>query len=132
MNVETDAGRELAPTDPIPTEELALAVDTQIMRFLGVRFEIQDDIVKVWPRDVVPDETNWLVGERFSRNLSESMNVLDGLKVKVEFFQEDGWHWAQVTFADESEFQTEEAPTKELAGAYACCFALWGLSRSKS
>ena len=132
MNVQTDAGRENAPTNPESPEALGMLVDTQIMRLLGLRFEIQDDIIKVWSRDVVPDETNWLVGERFSRNLAESMNVLEGLAVTVEFFEEDGWHWADVTFGDEGWLQTAEAPTKELAGAFAACAALYGRSGGKS
>ena len=132
MNLKSDAGRETSPTDPDSPESLGLAVDTQIMRLLGLRFEIQDDIIKVWERDVVPDESNWLVGERFSLNLAESMNVLDGLKVQVEFFEDRGWHWARVVFGDEGELETQEAPTKELAGAYACCAALYGRSGGKS
>jgi len=117
---------------PREIEELALAVDTQIMRMLGLRFEIQDDIIKVWGRDVEPDETNWMVGERFSSNLAESMNILDGLKVTVAFHEDDGWHWAVVTFGDEGELETSEAPTKELAGAYAAWAALYGRSGGKS
>jgi hypothetical protein len=132
MNVVSDAGRDTSPTDPESPEALGLVVDTQIMRLLGLRFEIQDDIIKVWPRDVVPDETNWLVGTRFSLSLAESMNVLDGLGVTVEFFEEDGWHWADVIFGEEGELQTQEAPTKELAGAFACCAALYGRSGGKS
>lgn len=125
---EAGAGK---PSDA-EVEELCLAVDTRIMRLLGLRYEIQDDIIKVWERDVVPDETNWMFGERFSRNLAESMNVLDGLKVTVEFFEEDGWHWADVIFGEEGELQTAEAPTKELAAAFACAAALWGRSGGKS
>ncbi len=112
--------------------ELALYVDTQIMRLLGLRFEIVDDVIKVWPNDVTPDETNWLVGERFSQNLNESLNVLAGLKVEVEFFQVDRWHWATVTFGDEGEIETQEAPTKEMAGAFAVYAALWGRQGRKS
>lgn len=114
------------------TPDLALLVDTQIMRLLGVRFEIVDDIIKVWPNDVVPDETNWLVGERFSRNLDESMNVLAGLKVEVEFGEEDGYHWAVVSFGDEGELETQETTSKEMAGAFAACAALYGRRGHKS
>jgi hypothetical protein len=118
---------------PREVEELALTVDAQIMKLLGLRFEIQDDIIKVWAPEVeTPDETNWMFGERFSSNLAESMNVLDGLKVEVEFFEEDGWHWARVVFGDEGELETAEAPSKELAGAFACCAALFGRSGGKS
>lgn len=114
-------------------ERIALAVDTQIMKLLGLRFEIQDDIIKVWGHEVAsPDETNWMFGERFSTNLAESMNVLEGLKVEVEFHEEDGWHWADVTFGDEGYLQTMEAPTKELAGAFACFAALYGRRGGKS
>lgn len=132
MNLETVAERETPQTGPETPEALGLLVDTQIMRLLGLRFEIQDNIIKVWARDVVPDDTNWMVGERFSLNLAESMNILDGLKVKVEFFEDAGWHWADVIFGDEGELQTQEAPTKELAGAYAACAALYGRSGGKS
>ena len=114
------------------TPDLALLVDTQIMRLLGVRFEIVDDIIKVWPNDVVPDETNWLVGERFSRNLDESMNVLAGLKVEVEFGEEDGYYWAVVSFGDEGELETQETTSKEMAGAFAACAALYGRRGHKS
>lgn len=114
------------------TPDLALLVDTQIMRLLGVRFEIVDDIIKVWPNDVVPDETNWLVGERFSRNLDESLNVLAGLKVEVEFGEEDGHHWAVVIFGDEGELETQETTSKEMAGAFAACAALYGRQGRKS
>ena len=111
---------------------LALYVDTQIMRLLGLRFEIVDDTIKVWPNDVVPDETNWLVGERFTRNLDESMNVLAGLKVGVEFFEEDGWHWVVVSFGDEGELETTEATSKEMAAAFAVYAALYGRQGHKS
>jgi hypothetical protein len=105
--------------------DLGLIVDTQIMRMLGLRFEIVDDIIKVWPNDVTPDETNWLVGERFSRNLDESLNVLAGLKVEAEFFQVDRWHWATVKFGNGDEIETQEATTKEMAGAFAVWVALY-------
>lgn len=111
---------------------LAMLVDTQIMRLLGVRFEIVDDIIKVWPNDVVPDETNWLVGERFSQNLDESLNVLAGLKVGVEFFNEGEYHWAVITFGDEGELETQETHSKEMAGAFAAFAALYGRSGHKS
>jgi hypothetical protein len=114
------------------TPDMALLVDTQIMRLLGVRFEIADDIIKVWPNDVVPDETNWLVGERFSRNLDESLNVLAGLKVEIEFFNEGPYHWAVVSFGDEGELETQETYSKEMAGAFAACAALYGRQGHKS
>ena len=112
--------------------ELALLVDTQIMRLLGLKFEIVDDTIKVWPRDVVPDETNWLVGGRFSSSLEESMNLLEGLKVEVEFFESSGYHWAVVHFGEDGELETEEARSKEMAGAFAAYTALWGRRGNKS
>ena len=114
------------------TPDLAMMVDTQIMRILGFRFEVVDDIIKVWPKDVVPDETNWLVGDRFSQNLDESLNVLAGLKVGVEFFNEGPYHWAVVTFGDEGELETQETYSKEMAGAFAAFAALYGRSGHKS
>jgi hypothetical protein len=128
MKEDTEAGK------PSPEEvtELALVVDTQIMKMLGLRFEIQDDIIKVWERDVVPDETNWMFGERFSASLAASAELLEPFKVEVEFFEEDGWHWADVTFGDESYLQTAEAPTKELAGAFAACAVLFGHQKKVS
>lgn len=135
MTEEVKLKEDAGAGKPSPEEvaEIALMVDTQIMRLLGLRFEIQDDIIKVWgPEVIVPDETNWMFGERFSINLAESMNVLGGLKVEVEFFEEGGWHWADVTFGDEGCLQTAEAPTKELAGAFACCAALYGRRGGKS
>lgn len=132
---ETVAEAEIPGTGKAAPEDhstLALMVDTKIMRLLGLRFEIADDIIKVWGNDVVPDETNWLVGERFSQNLDESLNVLAGLKVSTAFFEEAGHHWAVVTFGDEGELETAEAPTKELAGAFAAFAALYGRSGHKS
>jgi len=130
MNQSEIVAEEKKPDGETP--DLALLVDTQIMRLLGVRFEIADDIIKVWPNDVVPDETNWLVGERFSRNLDESLNVLAGLKVEVEFGEEDGYHWAVVIFGDEGELETQETTSKEMAGAFAACAALYGRQGAKS
>jgi hypothetical protein len=105
---------------------MGLFVDTQIMKLLGFRFEIADDIIKVWDRDVVPDENNWLVGDRFSQNLDASMNVLNGLKVEVAFHEDQGFHWAIVTFGDEGELETRETESKEMAAAFALYAALYG------
>ena len=63
--------------------------------------------------------------------MSVTINALDARNVR-EFFEDAGWHWADVTFGDEGYLQTAEAPTKELAGAFACCAALYGRSGSKS
>lgn len=132
-NTDTVAERKIPESGNVSeSSELALYVDTQIMRLLGLRFEIVDDVIKVWPNDVTPDETNWLVGDRFTSNLAESMNVLEGLKVGVEFFEEDGWHWAVVTFGDEGELETTEARSKEMAGAFAVYAALYGRQTHKS
>lgn len=127
---ENVTARETSPTGDDPA--FALMVDTQIMRLLGLRFEIQDGFIKVWPNDVVPDDTNWLVGERFTLNIDESMNVLAGLKVEVEFFEEEGMHWATVTFPDEGELQTQEVHSKEMAAACATFCALYGRSGGQS
>jgi hypothetical protein len=133
MNQSDNVAEEKNPgTGNSPEADLGLLVDTQIMRLLGLRFEIADDIIKVWPRDVAPDETNWLVGERFSQNLDESLNVLAGLKVGVEFFEEAGFHWAVVSFGDEGELETQEASSKAMAGAFATYAALYGRSGHKS
>lgn len=136
MNQIDNVAGEKAPdgkeVSGVETPEACLFVDTQIMKLLGLRFEIVDDIIKVWERDVVPDETNWLVGDRFSQNLDASMNVLTGLKVDVEFFEEQGFHWAVVTFGDEGELETREANTKEMAGAFALYAALFGRRGDKS
>ena len=59
----------------------------------------------------------------------ESRALLDALR---PFFEEDGWHWARVVFGNEGELETAEAPSKELAGAFACCAALFGRSGGKS
>lgn len=132
-NIDNVAEAKNPGTGNAPEKDnLALYVDTQIMRMLGLRFEVTDGIIKVWPADVVPDETNWLVGERFSQNLDASLDIIAALKVEVEFFESAGYHWAIVRFGEEGELETQEAPSKTMAGAFAAFSALYGRRGHKS
>lgn len=105
--------------------DLALQLDCAIPRLLGLRCEVVDHYVKVWPNDVVPDDTNWLVGERFTQNIDECMNILEGLKAEVTFFEEANCHWAEVVFPEGS-ITTTECESKEMAAAFATYAALFG------
>lgn len=107
-------------------EDLALWLDLAIPRLLGLRAEVADDLVKVWPKEVIPDETNFLVGERFSQNLDESINILNGLNATLELNEEDGHHWAVVTMP-QGVIETDETTSTEMAGAFAVYAVLWGL-----
>lgn len=106
-------------------KDLALQLDCMIPRLLGLRCEVMDDYVKVWPNDVIPDETNWLVGERFTQNVNECMNILEGLGAEVSFHQEAGMHWVELVFP-EGTITTDECDTKEMAAAFATYGALYG------
>jgi hypothetical protein len=113
-------------------QDLALQLDAAIPQMLGFRCEVVDDYVTVWPKDVVPDDTNWLVGDRFTQSLPECMNILDGLKAEVTFHEEAGFHWVELTFPEGS-ITTSECDTKEMAAAYATYAALFGKqNRAKS
>lgn len=107
------------------SQDLALRLDCMIPQLLGLRCEVTDGYVKVWPNDVVPDETNWLVGDRFSQSIPECMNILEGLKAEVVFHEDAGMHWVELLFP-EGAIETDECETKELALAYATYGALYG------
>ena len=124
-NIDNSAG-EGNPTQR--EEDLALWLDLAIPRLLGLRAEVMDEVVKVWPKDVVPDETNFLIGARFSQNLDESRNILDGLNATLELFEEAGNHWAVVTLP-QGTIETNETTSPEMAGAFAVYAVLWGLSK---
>jgi len=51
-------------------------LDTRIARLLGLRAEVQDEIMKVWPWDVAPDESNWSVGTRYTKEPAKTAELL--------------------------------------------------------
>ena len=115
----------------VPTqrkEDFPLWLDQQIMLMLGLRAEIMDEFIKTWPTDVIPDETNWLVGSRFTQSLEECENIIAGLKGSLTLHEQDGNHWAVVTLA-QGEIESIETTTKEMAAACAVYGALWGLRK---
>lgn len=112
------------------SQDLALLIDLMIPQLLGLRAEVMDDFVKVWPNDVVPDETNWLIGARFTQSIDECMNILDGLKAEVTFHEESGLHWVEVVFPEGS-ITTNECETKEMAAACATYACLYGKRNGK-
>lgn len=128
MNEVNDncAGAGDSPSREI--EDLALWLDLHIPTLLGLRSEVMDDFIKVWPKDVIPDETNFLVGARFSQSIDECMNILDGLNAQLEFFEDDGAHWAEVTLP-QGTIETNEAESKEMAAAFAVYAVLYGLRK---
>lgn len=107
------------------SKDVALQLDCMIPRLLGLRCEVMDDYVKVWPNDVIPDETNWLVGERFTQNVDECLNILEGLKADVSFHEEAGMHWVELVFP-EGTITTDECDSKAMAAAFATYAALYG------
>jgi hypothetical protein len=121
--VDVDAGRENPEPFGKEDAEESLMVDAAIMKLLGFRFEVMDDFVKVWPKDVtVPDETNWLTGARFSRSETDCLALLEAMKVGIEFFEEASVHWAEVSLnVGEFMIRTTRTYSKEMAAA----IALW-------
>lgn len=125
MNEEQDVetGRENPPGTEASDPELV--VDVAIMTLMGFRFEVMDDFIKTWPKDIsVPDETNWLIGPRFSRSTDESLSLLESLKVDVELFEEDAEHWAEIEITNgENNLRIRTAMTS--SPSMAAALALW-------
>lgn len=114
---------------PSREEDLALWLDLAIPKLLGLRAEVCEGFVKVWPREVeTPDDTNFLIGARFTENLDESKNILDGLGAALELHEEGGHHWAVVTLPQGS-IETNETTSPEMAAAFAVYAVLWGLRK---
>lgn len=116
-------------TGNFPTEnpEMELFLDSEIFRMLGLRFEIQADIVKLWERDVVPDETNWLIGTRFTQSVPECVRMIEHLGCTMTFGTEQDWHWAVVHLGDEAEIETDEFREQRIAAAAAVYLLLLGM-----
>lgn len=130
--VENDAGAEVPADGETPQDDLALTLDLGIPMMLGLRAEVTDGLVKVWPREVLtPDETNFLIGARFSENLDETRNVLDGLGAKVEIRSDAEGFVGVITAQGSGELITTAVETPELAGACGLYALLWALRRSK-
>ena len=125
-----DAGMENPHAEP-DEAGLALMLDRAIPIMLGLRAEVMDDFIKVWPKEVEPDETNFLIGARFTQNLDETLNVLAGLGATLELHEEDGCHWASVHI-NGGEITTTETSSPAMAGAFALYGLLWGLTRGKT
>ena len=125
---DNSAGAGDSPSREI--EDLALWLDMTIPTLLGLRAEVMDEFIKVWPKDVVPDETNFLIGARFSQSLDECKNILDGLNAELELFEENGFHWAEVTLP-QGVIETNEAQSKEMAAAFAVYAVLYGLRQAQ-
>lgn len=125
---DNSAGAGDSPSREI--EDLALWLDLTIPTMLGLRAEVMDDFIKVWPKDVVPDETNFLIGARFSQSIDECVNILDGCKATMELFEDDGAHWAEVTLP-QGVIETNEADSKEMAAAFAVYAVLYGMRMAK-
>lgn len=129
MKEVNSAGMGTPHESPSREEDLALFLDLAIPKLLGLRAEVCEDFVKVWPREVeTPDDTNFLIGARFSQNLDESKNILAGLKAQLELHEEGGNHWAVVTLPQGS-IETNETTSPEMAAAFAVYAVLWGLRK---
>jgi hypothetical protein len=110
-------------------EDLALWIDHAILMLLGVNAEITDDLIKVWPKGVVPDETNWLAGDRFSQSVDECTNIINGVKGRLVLHEDGGEHWAVVAFPNGT-VTTDRASSKEMAAAFAVYAVLYGLRKA--
>lgn len=127
MNEEKEqdegAGREIPSLAQEPDSELL--VDVAIMKLLGFRFEVMDDFIKTWPNEVsVPDETNWLIGPRFSRSTDESLELLKSLKTDVELFKQDANHWAEIELSNGKSLLRIKT-TVTTSPSMAAALALW-------
>ena len=110
----------------------ALALDHAIPLALGLRAEVMDDCVKVWPREVqTPDETNFLIGARFTQNLDETRNILDGLGATLAIEDHADHFVAVITSGDSGELRTR-GDRAALAAAFGLYALLTALRRSKT
>jgi hypothetical protein len=121
-----------SPKD-LSESELGLLLDHGIIHMLGLRCEIMDDFIKVWPREVeIPDETNFLIGARFTQNLAETRNVLDGMHATLEVREEEGGFVGVISADGKGELTTSPAATPELAGAFGVYGLLWAVRKNQS
>jgi hypothetical protein len=119
--------RESTGTEETRREE-ALMVDAAIMQMLNLRFEVADDIIKVWPREIeIPDDTNWLTGPRFTQSVVACQDLFEALKVETEALETDGEHFVRVTFPNHGGFKLDGSKTYclEMAQAIALMSTLY-------
>jgi hypothetical protein len=84
---------EADPTWAQSVERARLRIDWSIAAALGYLAEIQDGIVKCWAKDVVPDETNWVVAPRFSERETLTTEALAKREIPHSVLPEPGGGW---------------------------------------
>lgn len=135
---QADPQKAAPPVDPEiearahAAATFALALDLAIPLALGLRAEVMDDCIKLWPNEVaVPDETNFLIGDRFSQSLEATRHVLDGFGAYLEVRKHNDQFIGVITSGDSGELTSPPSETAELAGATVMYALLWALRKGK-